>query len=80
LHYCIVPGNAREPSASVLANENFPGAAIAALGAAGHDVLWVRRAAPGMILAKMALLESFDWIDDVGWIRVRAAHVMVGLR
>jgi hypothetical protein len=30
-----------------LANENFPGAAIAALTAAGHDIVWVRTAAPG---------------------------------
>jgi len=30
-----------------LANENFPGAAVAALDAAGHDVVWVRIAAPG---------------------------------
>jgi hypothetical protein len=31
-----------------LANENFPGAAVAELRAAGHDVIWVRTAAPGM--------------------------------
>lgn len=31
-----------------LANEKFPGAAVAALIAAGHDVVWVRNAAPGM--------------------------------
>jgi Domain of unknown function (DUF5615) len=30
-----------------LANENFPGAAVAALEAAGHDIVWVRTAAPG---------------------------------
>ena len=30
-----------------LANENFPGAAVAALEAAGHDIVWVRIAAPG---------------------------------
>jgi hypothetical protein len=30
-----------------LANENFPCAAVGALGAAGHDVVWVRTAAPG---------------------------------
>jgi predicted nuclease of predicted toxin-antitoxin system len=30
-----------------LANENFPGAAVTALGAAGHDVIWIRTAAPG---------------------------------
>jgi predicted nuclease of predicted toxin-antitoxin system len=31
-----------------LANENFPGKAVTALVAAGHDVVWVRNAAPGM--------------------------------
>ena len=31
-----------------LANENFPGDAVTALSAAGHDVVWVRRDAPGM--------------------------------
>ena len=31
-----------------LANENFPGAAVVALADAGHDVVWVRSAAPGM--------------------------------
>jgi predicted nuclease of predicted toxin-antitoxin system len=31
-----------------LADENFPGAAVAALHAAGHDVVWVRIAAPGV--------------------------------
>ena len=30
-----------------LANENFPGAAVAALARAGHDVVWVRTTAPG---------------------------------
>jgi predicted nuclease of predicted toxin-antitoxin system len=31
-----------------LANENFPGAAVRALEGSGHDVVWVRTAAPGM--------------------------------
>jgi Domain of unknown function (DUF5615) len=30
-----------------LANENFPGAAVTAIEAAGHDIVWVRIAAPG---------------------------------
>jgi predicted nuclease of predicted toxin-antitoxin system len=30
-----------------LANENFPGAAVAELAADGHDIVWVRTAAPG---------------------------------
>jgi predicted nuclease of predicted toxin-antitoxin system len=31
-----------------LANENFPGSAVVVLTPAGHDVVWVRTAAPGM--------------------------------
>jgi hypothetical protein len=31
-----------------LANENFPGAAVAALADAGHDVVWIRTKAPGL--------------------------------
>jgi predicted nuclease of predicted toxin-antitoxin system len=30
-----------------LANENFPGAAVTALTGVGHDVVWIRLAAPG---------------------------------
>jgi predicted nuclease of predicted toxin-antitoxin system len=30
-----------------LANENVPGDAVTALEAAGHDLIWVRAAAPG---------------------------------
>jgi predicted nuclease of predicted toxin-antitoxin system len=30
-----------------LANENFPRDAVAALAASGHDIVWVRAAAPG---------------------------------
>jgi len=48
-----------------LANENFPGAAVAALEAAGHDVLWIRTEAPGTndldVLAWAArILLTFD--------------------
>jgi predicted nuclease of predicted toxin-antitoxin system len=31
----------------LLADENFPRAAVGALRDAGHDVVWVRTAAPG---------------------------------
>ena len=31
-----------------LANENFPGDAVTQLKAAGHDIVWVRVAAPGI--------------------------------
>lgn len=31
-----------------LADENFPRAAVVALEAAGHDIVWIRLAAPGM--------------------------------
>ena len=30
-----------------LANENFPGSAVAALAAAGHDVVWIRTSGRG---------------------------------
>ncbi|MGH7913189.1 MAG: DUF5615 family PIN-like protein [Candidatus Binataceae bacterium] len=30
-----------------LADENFPGAAVAQLQVHGHDVVWVRKVAPG---------------------------------
>lgn len=51
-----------------LANENFPGAAVAALDAAGHDVVWIRTTAPGStdreVLAQAArderILLTFD--------------------
>jgi len=35
------------PDLRFLANENFPAAAVAALEAAGYDIVWVRIAAPG---------------------------------
>jgi hypothetical protein len=31
-----------------LANENFPGTAVALIRTAGHEIVWVRIAAPGM--------------------------------
>ncbi len=31
----------------LLANENFPGSAVTELEAAGHDIVWIRTAAPG---------------------------------
>jgi len=31
-----------------LADENFPGSAVKALADAGHDIVWVRRTAPGI--------------------------------
>ena len=31
----------------ILANENFPGEAVRALQEQGHDVVWIREAAPG---------------------------------
>lgn len=30
-----------------LADENFPGNAVTALQARGHDIVWIRTAAPG---------------------------------
>jgi Domain of unknown function (DUF5615) len=44
----VIRGYSRtQPEMRFLANENFPGAAVTALEAAGHDVVWVRIAAPG---------------------------------
>jgi Domain of unknown function (DUF5615) len=46
-----------------LANENFPGAAVAALVAAGHDVVWIRTTAPGStdreVLAQPLTMNAF---------------------
>jgi predicted nuclease of predicted toxin-antitoxin system len=60
-----------------LANENFPGPAVAALRSAGNDVVWVRTAAPGAtdpeVLAWAAreerILITFD--KDFNWRRHR---------
>src|SRR5204862_7078011 len=62
-----------------LANENFPAAAVAALDAAGHDIVWVRVAAPGAsdpdVLAWAAreqrILLTFD--KDFGELAQRSA-------
>ena len=62
-----------------LANENFPGTAVAALEAAGNDVVWVRIAAPGAtdpdVLAWAArerqILLTFD--KDFGELAGKAA-------
>ncbi|MEZ2142961.1 DUF5615 family PIN-like protein [Bradyrhizobium sp. DN5] len=35
------------PEMRFLADENFPGSAVAALRASGHDVVWIRTSAPG---------------------------------
>lgn len=43
-----------------LANENFPGRAVTALVAAGHDVVWVRVAAPGMSYSDVLALAARD--------------------
>ncbi len=61
-----------------LANENFPGDAVAALQSEGHDVVWVRVAAPGIkdneVLAwavrDQRLLLTFD--KDFGELAWRA--------
>jgi hypothetical protein len=61
-----------------LANENFPCAAVTALVAAGHNVVWIRTAAPGNadadVLARAAkeerILLTFD--KDFGELARRA--------
>jgi hypothetical protein len=58
----------------VLANENFPQAAVLALRGAGHDVLWARTEMPGAsdedVMARAAaeerMLVTFD-TDSVSW-------------
>ena len=62
-----------------LANENLPGAAVAALKAAGHDFAWVSAVAPGAVdrdvLAWAAreerILLTFD--EDFGELARQAA-------
>jgi predicted nuclease of predicted toxin-antitoxin system len=62
-----------------LADENFPRAAVVALEAAGHDVAWVRLAAPGAadadVLAaavrESRILLTFD--KDFGELAARSA-------
>ena len=61
-----------------LANENFPGEAVAALRERGHDVAWIRTDAPGIsdreVLARAQaddrLLLTFD--KDFGELAFRA--------
>jgi hypothetical protein len=46
----------------LLANENFPGDAVDALRARGHDVTWIRTEAPGVAAFAVRALESrTDW-------------------
>ena len=62
----------------ILANENFPGDAVSALEAQGHDVVWIRVDAPGssdtVILARaqkeMRVLITFD--KDFGELAFRS--------
>ncbi|MGH2354134.1 MAG: DUF5615 family PIN-like protein [Chloroflexota bacterium] len=62
----------------LLANENFPGDAVAALRARGHDVAWVHADAPGSqdddVLARASaegrVLVTFD--KDFGELALRA--------
>jgi predicted nuclease of predicted toxin-antitoxin system len=62
----------------ILANENFPGDAIAALAQHGHDVAWVRTDAPGSSDRKVLeraesedrVLVTFD--KDLGELAFRA--------
>lgn len=62
----------------ILANENFPADAVAALREAGHDVAWIRSDAPGssdrQVLARARseerLLVTFD--KDFGELAFRA--------
>lgn len=65
----------------LLANENFPGEAVTALRARGHDVAWVRTDAPGAPDAEIVgrarsesrLIVTFD--KDFGELAFRAGLV-----
>jgi hypothetical protein len=59
-----------------LADANFPGEAVIALRAAGHDVAWVRTEAPGSTdrvvleraVAETRILVTFDKdFDELAW-------------
>jgi predicted nuclease of predicted toxin-antitoxin system len=62
----------------LLANENFPGGAVKALRARGHDVVWIREDSPGIsdpeVLARALredrILLTFD--KDFGELAFRA--------
>jgi len=62
----------------ILANENFPEDAVVALRRAGHDVVWIRTDAPGIVDADVLrraqaedrLLVTFD--KDFGELAFRA--------
>lgn len=62
----------------LLANENFPGAAVEALREAGHDVAWVRTDSPGIsdrevlaaAVAATRILLTFD--KDFGELAFRS--------
>jgi predicted nuclease of predicted toxin-antitoxin system len=62
----------------LLANENFPGDAIAALRVAGHDVVWMRDRSPGasdqavlqLAQAQNRILLTFD--KDFGELAFRS--------
>src|SRR5262245_19771086 len=67
-----------------LANENFPADAVTQLKAAGHDIVWVRTAAPGMkdedVLAWAArearIVLTFDKdFGELAWRAGRLAEV-----
>src|SRR5487761_282087 len=71
-----------------LEDENFPGEAVAALRAAGHDVAWVRTEAPGSTdrvvleraVAETRILVTFDKdFDELAWRFGLPAHCGVVL-
>jgi len=44
----VTPGALGAPAPPLLADENFPGPAVAALRAVGYDLLWVAELRPGI--------------------------------
>lgn len=66
-----------------LANENFPGAAVAELRAAGHDVVWILTECPGASdqdvlarsIADVRILLTFDKdFGELAWMHGLASH------
>ena len=62
-----------------LANENFPGAAVKALVAAGHDVVWVKVLNSERVRFEVAggnyrLVAAFDFRRQIAFVKFIGTH------
>ena len=62
-----------------LANENFPGAAVKALVAAGHDVIWVKVLNSERVRFEVAggnyrLVAAFDFRRQIAFVKFIGTH------